>query len=230
VTRYLGLDYGDATIGIAVSCPRGIVATGVETLRRSDPAAMKPTIARLRKLIAEYGITHVVLGYPRHMDGNVSTRCEKTEAFAERLKRNFKRINIDFWDERLSTQAVRKMIRNDNHIDEMAAVFILQGFLDYRNTEAFKMDEQIIMLDEDGNGQPFDILASKESNGTVYLLAVEAATDDSNDEAEIVHFKCIATEGDDMVFESVDDDHEDFEFVLALFEADYEALDIIIEE
>jgi putative Holliday junction resolvase len=222
--RYLGLDYGDAVIGIAVSCPRGKVATGVEALRRSDPLAMKPVMARLRELIKEYGITCVVLGFPKHMDGSLSARCEKTREFAERLKRNFKRLEIEFWDERLSTQAVKRFARNDSRTDEPAAIYILQGYLDFLNTrESDKMDEQLLMLDEDGNEQPFDILATKEHNGVVYLLAVEAEGED------IVHFKCIATEGEDMIFELVEDDHEDFELVMELFEADYTDLEVIIE-
>jgi putative Holliday junction resolvase len=230
VGRFLGLDYGDKTIGVAVSCPLGKVAVGVETIRRTDPLAMKPSVERLRVLVAAYDVTHIVLGYPKHMDGTPSARCEKTTAFAERLKRNFKRLTIDFWDERLSTQAVKS---HSNHIDEMAAVYILQGYLDFKNTKTQrenKMDEQILMLDEDGNEQPFDILASKEKDGIVYLLAVETSNDEDEEEDLIVHFKCIATEGDDMVFELIDEDHEEFESVMELFEADYEALDIIIEE
>ncbi|MCL2604201.1 MAG: Holliday junction resolvase RuvX [Defluviitaleaceae bacterium] len=231
--RFLGLDYGDANIGVAVSCPRGIVATGAGTIKRGDPAAMKPVIARVRELIALYGITCVVLGYPRHMDGNTSARCLKTEDFAERLRRNFKRLTVEFWDERLSTQAVKPYSKN---VDEMAAVYILQGYLDHKNNEQWeecKMDEQeqLLMVDENGNEQPFDILASKESGGVVYLLAAEAPqTESGEDEAEIVHFKCVATEGEDMIFELVEDDHEDFELVMNLFKDDYEALDIIIEE
>jgi len=226
------LDYGDATIGVAVSCPRGKVATGVETLRRSDPAAMKPAMHRLRALITEYGITHAVLGYPKHMDGTLSPRCEKTEDFARRLRRNFKRLTVEFWDERLSTRAVARVIGTPRHIDEMAAVYILQGYLDRKNNvralEA-TMDDQIIMMSEDGTEQPFNILATKEKNETIYLLAAEAVNDTA-EVAEILHFKCIATEGDDMIFELVEQDHGDFPLVMELFKADYEALEIEIEE
>jgi putative Holliday junction resolvase len=208
------------------------VATGVETLRRGDPAALKPAVSRLRELIAAYGITHVVLGYPRHMDGRPSPRCEKTEAFAEKLKRNFKRLTVEFWDERLSTQAVSRVIDAARHIDEMAAVYILQGYLDYKNTRENEMDEKLIMCDDEGNEQAFDVLATKESNGIVYLLAAESDEGDEGDgdESEVLHFKSIATEGEEMVFELVEEDHEDFELVLELFEAVYDELDIIIEE
>jgi putative Holliday junction resolvase len=229
--RYIGLDYGDATIGVAVS--RGRVATGVETLRRCDPAALRPNLERLRELIAEYGITHVIVGNPLHMDGTPSARSEKTAAFAEKLKRNFKRIETKLWDERLSTQAVARVIGSASHVDEMAAVYILQGYLDYINTRENEMDERIVMTDEDGSELSFDVLATKESGGVIYMLAVETAPeggDEAEDEAEILHFKCIATEDEEMVFELVEDGHEDFQQVMDLFEAVYEELDIIIEE
>jgi len=235
--RYLGLDYGDATIGVAVSCPRAVVATGVETLRRSDPNAMKPAIARLRELIGQYHVTHIVLGNPLHMDGNPSARSEKTFAFAERLKRNFKHIELAFWDERLSTFAVKRTL-HDTHqdrVDEMAAVFILQGFLDAKNNKAHATKEiqmenqdpkQLIMLDEDGNECTFDILASREREGTLYLLAADAADED---EAEIVHFKNVADEGDELIFEPIEEDSDEFDWMIDLFASDYEALGVEVE-
>jgi len=258
--RYLGLDFGDATIGVAVSDPRGIVATGVETLRRSDPNAMKPAIARLRELIAQYNITHVVLGNPLHMDGNPSARSEKTYAFAERLKRNFKRLSLQFWDERLSTHAVKRTLQTTTRVDEMAATFILQGYLDAKNNatqinntppiykartaktpptpaakeilmnnhEAQNQEpEQLIMTDDEGNEYAFDILATREREGTLYLLAADAS---DKEEAEIVHFKNTATEGEDMIFEPIDEDSDEYDWMLDLFAADYEALGVEVEE
>lgn len=133
VPRFLGLDFGDKTIGVAVSCPRGVVATGVETIHRAGPAAMKPSIARLRTLIGEYGVTHIIIGNPLHMDGNASARSEKTQLFADKLRRNFKRLTIELYDERLSTQAVARTLADAARVDEMAAVYILQGYLDKRN-------------------------------------------------------------------------------------------------
>ena len=235
--RYLGLDFGDATIGVAVSCPRAIVATGVETLRRSDPNAMKPAIARLRELINQYNITHIVLGNPLHMDGNPSARSVKTFAFAEKLQRNFKRIVLEFWDERLSTHAVKRTLRSDSHVDEMAAVFILQGFLDAKNNKHTKEPqmenhentqhpEQLIMTDEDGTEYAFDILATREREGVLYLLAADASDED---EAEIVHFKNVATEGEDLIFEPIEEDTDEFDWMIELFAPDYEALGVEVE-
>ena len=133
--RYLGLDFGDKTIGLALASPDGRIATGLTTLRRSDPAALRPSIRQLGEYIALYGITHAVLGFPKHMDGSLSERCMVTQAFADKLQRNFKRLQIILWDERLSTQAVARMYEGDrtrykDKVDEMAAVYILQGYLD----------------------------------------------------------------------------------------------------
>ena len=230
--RYLGLDYGDFRIGIAVSCPLGRLATGVETFHRSDAQAMKPLLTRLGDLIRAYGITCIVLGNPLHMTGERSRRSELTQDFAQRLRRNFKRLDIALWDERLSSAGVSRVIRDKRHIDEMAAVYILQGFLDSMNkTKEPKMDEQITMQDEQGKDIVFDVLASKEKDETMYFMAVEAEEGDAvESEAEILHFKCVAIEGDEMIFELVESDHEDFELVLDLFEDEYEDWDVEIEE
>lgn len=234
--RFLGLDFGDNTVGIAVSCPRALVATGVETLRRENPLAMKATLARLRELVKFYAITDIVLGNPLHMDGRHSNRSMITADFAARLKRNFKRLTITLWDERFSTQAVARTMHKKNlslHVDEMAAIYILQGYLDARLSKNVQkeidMDEQIVLLDEEGNEQPFDIIAAKDHEGTAYLLAMEAV-ENEEDEAEIVHFKCIATEGDDMVFEIVDEDDADFGIVMDLFAPLYEEMGITLDE
>jgi len=140
-TRYLGLDFGDKTIGIALGCPDNRVATGLTTLRRSQPEALRASINSLGEIIKTYNITHIILGYPINMDGSLSPRAEKSQAFKDKLRRNFKSVEIILWDERLSTQAVTRAFfagtnsgrkqRNtyDSHVDEMAAVYILQGFL-----------------------------------------------------------------------------------------------------
>jgi len=229
--RYLGLDYGDFRIGIAVSCSLGRIATGVETFYRSDAQAMKPLLARLREWVRAYGITCFVLGNPLHTSGERSQRSELTYAFGERLQRNFKGLDIKFWDERLSSRAVTRVINESKHVDEMAAVYILQGFLDFTNTKERKMEEQITMQDEQGKDIVFDVLASKEKDGTMYFMAVEAEDGDSvESEAEILHFKCIATEGEEMVFELVESDHDDFDLIMDLFEDAYDDWDIEIEE
>ena len=142
--RCLGLDFGDKTIGVAVASADNRVATGLTTIRRSQPEALRPSINHLSEIINEYHITHIVLGYPINMDGTISLRAEKTLAFKDKLRRNFKSIQVELWDERLSTQAVSRGFFTDSkaskkkretynaHVDEMAAVYILQGFLSSR--------------------------------------------------------------------------------------------------
>ena len=139
--RILGLDYGDKTIGVAVSDPFGWTAQGVEIIRRENPAEYKKSLRRLGELIEEYHAEAIVLGYPKNLDNSEGERCEKTKAFCERLKNRFPKTEVVLWDERFSTVAAERALRvaNLSHgqrkrvIDKMAAVHILQGYLDSRS-------------------------------------------------------------------------------------------------
>lgn len=139
--RILGLDYGDKTIGVAVSDPFGWTAQGVEIIRRENPAEYKKSLRRLGELIEEYHAESIVLGYPKNLDNSEGERCEKTKAFCERLKNRFPKTEVVLWDERFSTVAAERALREANlsHgqrkrvIDKMAAVHILQGYLDSRS-------------------------------------------------------------------------------------------------
>lgn len=138
--RILGLDYGDKTIGVAVSDPFGWTAQGVEIIRRETPEAYKASLRRLAELVAEYGTETIVLGYPKNLDGSEGERCEKTKVFCERLQKRFPKAEIVLWDERFSTIAAERSLREaalshakrKDVIDKMAAVHILQGYLDGR--------------------------------------------------------------------------------------------------
>ncbi len=139
--RILGLDYGDKTIGVAVSDPFGWTAQGVEIIRRENHAEYKKSLRRLGELIEEYHAEAIVLGYPKNLDNSEGERCEKTKAFCERLKNRFPKTEVVLWDERFSTVAAERALREANlsHgqrksvIDKMAAVHILQGYLDSRS-------------------------------------------------------------------------------------------------
>jgi len=136
--RVLGLDYGEKTIGVAISDISLTFAFGLEVIRRPADAQIKKSIARLGEIIAQYDIGALVLGYPKNLDGTKSLRCLKTDEFRDRLRRNFKRAEIILWDERYSTKAVGKVLTEGKVkqaergwvIDKMAAVYILQGYLD----------------------------------------------------------------------------------------------------
>ncbi len=133
--RVLGIDYGDARIGIAVSDPLGWTAQGLDTIMHEG--SLKKAAAEIGKLIKSYGITKIVIGLPRNMNGTYGPRAEKTISFADSLKEMFD-IELVFWDERLSTVAANRTmletgVKQKNKrktVDRLAAVHILQGHLD----------------------------------------------------------------------------------------------------
>ena len=133
--RYMSLDIGDATIGVAVSDLLGLTAQGVETIRRT---ALSADLDRLGVLVQEYEPAAFVAGLPKHMNGDEGERCRFVRAFMADVAERFPAIEIYYWDERLSTvAAVRALVAADvsrkkrrKVIDKMAAVYILQGFLD----------------------------------------------------------------------------------------------------
>lgn len=137
--RIMGLDYGSKTIGVAISDPLGITAQAVETIWRKDENKLRKTCARIEALIAEYEVESIVLGFPKHMNNDVGERAQKALEFGEMLKRRTG-LEVIMWDERLTTvEAERTLIENKvrredrkQYIDKIAAVFILQGYLDSR--------------------------------------------------------------------------------------------------
>ena len=136
--RILGLDYGDKTVGVAVSDIFGWTAQGVEIIRRNNPMEYKQSLGRLAQLIEEYNVEKIVLGFPKNMDGSEGARCEKTLEYKKRIENRFRNIPVELWDERLSTVAAQRFLHEADYdikksksvIDKMAAVFILQVYLD----------------------------------------------------------------------------------------------------
>ncbi len=136
--RIMGLDFGSKTVGVAVSDALRLTAQGVEIVRRKSPGKLRQTLARLMVLIAEYEVDEIVLGYPKHMNNTEGERCVCTKEFKELLERR-SGLPVVLWDERLTTvEADRTMaeggIRRENrkeYVDMLAAVFILQGYLDF---------------------------------------------------------------------------------------------------
>ncbi|MCI6870513.1 MAG: Holliday junction resolvase RuvX [Selenomonadales bacterium] len=136
--RALGLDAGDRTIGVAVSDLLGLTAQGVETIRRTT---LEKDIARLQELMSQYETKTLIMGYPKNLNGTEGPRCEFVKELAEEIRKAEPETEIVFWDERLSTVAAsRSLIEADisrkkrkKVIDKMAAVFILQGWLDSKS-------------------------------------------------------------------------------------------------
>lgn len=135
--RTMGLDYGSKTVGVAISDALGLTAQGIETITRKDENKLRKTCARIEALIEEYEVDKIVLGLPKHMNNDLGDRAEQSLAFGEMLKRRTG-LEVIMWDERLTTvEAERTLIeskvrREDRkkYIDKVAAVFILQGYLD----------------------------------------------------------------------------------------------------
>ncbi len=136
--RKMGLDFGAKTVGVAVSDPLLITAQGVEIVRRKSENKLRQTLARIEELIVAYEVDELVLGYPKNMNDTLGERAQKTQEFKEMLERRTG-LSVQLWDERLTTVAADKGmieagIRREElkeHVDKIAAVFILQGYLDY---------------------------------------------------------------------------------------------------
>ena len=136
--RILGLDYGSKTVGVAVSDPLGFTAQGVEIIRRKSENKMRQTLARIEELIAQYQVEEIVLGLPKNMNNTLGDRAEKSLELKETLERRTG-LPVVMWDERLTTVSANRVlmetgVRRENrkeHVDEIPAVFILQGYLDY---------------------------------------------------------------------------------------------------
>ena len=134
--RLLGLDVGSRTIGMAVSDPLGITAQGLETIRRTNKRA---DLQQLAQVIREYGVSEIVVGYPLRLSGAAGAQAEKMTAFAEELRRRFK-LPVHLWDERLTSAEANRLLRETEMsvrrrgqvVDRMAAVLILQAFMEHR--------------------------------------------------------------------------------------------------
>ena len=116
--RIMGLDYGTKTVGVAISDALGLTAQGIETIQRKEENKLRRTLARIEELVREYEVDKIVLGFPKHMNNDVG--------------------DVVMWDERLTTveaerTLIESQVRRENrkqYIDKIAAVFILQGYLD----------------------------------------------------------------------------------------------------
>lgn len=135
--RILGLDYGSKTVGVAVSDPLGLTAQRVETIWRKQENKLRRTLARIEELVAEYKAEQIVVGLPKNMNNTMGERADKSLEFKEMLEKRTG-LPVVMWDERLTTvEAERTLmeagVRRENrkeYLDSVAAVLILQGYLD----------------------------------------------------------------------------------------------------
>lgn len=135
--RILGLDYGTKTVGVALSDELGITAQPIMTIERKSENKLRQTLAKIEEIIEEYGVSFVVLGYPKNMNNTEGPRAAATVEFKEHIERRTG-LEVVLQDERLSTveserilmeSGVRREHRKE-YIDKMAAAVILQSFLD----------------------------------------------------------------------------------------------------
>ena len=134
----MGLDVGSKTIGLAVSDALGITAQGLETIRRKNK---RTDLEVLEEVIRKYAVGEIVVGYPLRMSGSEGAQSEKMAAFAEELRRRFG-LPVHLWDERLTSAQANRLLRETDMsirrraqvVDRLAAVLILQSFLDHRRS------------------------------------------------------------------------------------------------
>lgn len=132
--RMMGIDYGDARVGIAVSDLLGVTAQGVETIQNTGRKAL---FARLSELLEHYRPAVIVVGYPKNMNGTLGERAQKTDLFVQRLREVYNG-NIVLCDERLTTVSAIRSLNETNTrgkkrkdvIDTVAATLILQNYMD----------------------------------------------------------------------------------------------------
>ena len=133
--RILGIDYGEARVGIAITDPLNITAQGLETIERKN--SDKIVLKKLDEIMEKYEIDTIIVGIPLHMNGTKSERAIITESFIHKLKCKYNKIKIDTIDERLTTVAAHKTMnfldinknKKKNIVDTISAVYILETYL-----------------------------------------------------------------------------------------------------
>jgi putative Holliday junction resolvase len=134
----MGLDYGSKTMGVAISDELLLTAQGIEIIRRKSESKLRQTLARIEELIDEYDVEKIVLGLPKNMNNTLGDRALKSMELKEKLETRTG-LPVVLWDERLTSVAAEhtmiegKIRREDRYlyVDKLAAVFILQGYLDF---------------------------------------------------------------------------------------------------
>ena len=145
--RIMGLDFGSKTVGVAISDPLLITAQGTEIIRRKEENKLRKTLARIEELIVQYEVAEIVLGFPKNMNDTIGERAELSLEFKDKLERRTG-LPVIMWDERLTTVAADRAMmeagirREDRkeYVDKIAAVYILQGYLDRRKMEKTAAD------------------------------------------------------------------------------------------
>lgn len=147
--RWMGLDFGAKTVGVAFSDPTGLIASPYETIKRDKEGKIRPTLRRITELAAKMEAERIVLGYPLNMDDTRGERALKTEAFREQLLHRLEAeglgaIPVVLWDERLSTMGADEILQESGigaadrktYVDKIAAALILEDYMKNGTAEA----------------------------------------------------------------------------------------------
>lgn len=222
--RILGLDVGDATIGVAVSDPLGITAQGITTIRRKKKINEYDEVL---KICNEYAVETILVGLPKNMNGSIGPQGEKVLKFCEELKQ-LTSVSILTWDERLTTVAAHRfMIEGDLRrekrkqiVDKIAAVLILQGYLDSLKNNYVRgeksmdnFEDKIILTDEEGKEVEFDVVTKFDIEDSEYVIVVPADAED----VDAIALKIEKDEDGSDIFVTIDDDDE-FNMVCEAYE------------
>ena len=216
------MDFGSKTVGVAISDPLLITAQGIEIIRRKDENKLRRTLARIEELIIEYEVEEIVLGLPKNMNDTIGERAKLSMEFQEKLERRTG-LPVIMWDERLTTVAADKTMmeagirreQRKDYVDKIAAVLILQGYLDYRlnneNLDIYEEKGKVIILEkisfmpESGEPVEFYVLEQTKIGGIDYILV----TDTEDDDGEALILKDISDPNEtDALYEIVEDDEE----------------------
>lgn len=214
--RIIALDIGDARIGVAVSDASRLIATPIDTIYR---VGYGPDVRKVVELCQQYDTTQVLSGWPLNMDGTAGFQSQKVKAFCEQLEKAG--LSVAYQDERLTTvTATNALIEGNMHreerkhnVDKVAAAVILQQYLDtcrnQRQQEEKKMDEQneIIELIDDDTGNPvrFQLLATIEHEGEMYIALSEADAPDEG-QCEVFLMQIAEDEDGNEVYLQVEDE------------------------
>ncbi len=155
--KLLGLDYGSVTVGVAVSDDLFLTAQGLEVIRRKQENKLRQTFQRIEQLIDERHVNALVLGYPKHLDNSIGERARKSEEFAADLHRRTG-LPVILWDERLTTVAAHRVLdaggvsleKKSQVVDQVAATFILQSYMDCVTNNADKREELKELIAQNG--------------------------------------------------------------------------------
>ena len=226
--RLIGLDYGLSKVGVAVSDPLGLTAQGLETLYTSG---WRDLIKRVARIAGEYETDEIVLGIPYTMNGAAGPQAQAVMQFGERLKTEGFRVH--YWDERLTTAGARRVliegsVRGDKRkkvIDKLAAVLILQNYLDANSASDYHndpgtaeneitggadmdmdLDNIVELVDEGGQSVEFEHLQTIDYKGQSYVLLTAVEPSDDLGEDEVLILRIETDESGEEMYASVDDE------------------------